>query len=789
MKEDPVLKTQNRVKYQTSKKGEEMKIDLKEQKRLPARILMTAMLLFLSPQSSSAGENQSYQLEPITVIATKTPKAPLDSPASVSVITEDEIKAFNSEHPFKPLVRTEGVWARQYRGLADYWARPVIRGQRALIQVDGVNWQDYGYYSNTGAIPMPDVERVDVVRGPFSSLYGTLAQTGVINYTTKIPQDTEIDASVTHGEGNSRFYSFRVADRPFGKGDGEAKPGSWFDNTLGNRFFYSLSYKSRTSDGYVTTPSYKNMSAPVSGAPDPDVPVVTGWGKDVDPQSGKTRYKIGHQGDNWYEDDGLFIKAGYEFSPDSRLWYSLNISEFEYGWKNGRSSLKDSSGKALYDGNAYIQDGGNTYAVSLNPFLFTSDPKTKESLVHTLHFDHSIPGLVDIVGLLSFNDKESETHYISKARNKVEDNYLAQADLAGTFHLLENRCLVTVGVQGVKEKAEVTDNNLADPFDKGSAISVNEKTSGENLTLGTFIQAEYSPMDCLTAYLGGRYDHWWGEDADYFNADGKSVKYPDVDDGAFSPKVSLVYRPLKNGCIRVSYGEAFTAPSLYYRTANYYWEGGGSISTASPNPDLKPTTNKSWEIGTEWEFLEKRVRFKATYFENDFEDLIVNKTKTSTLADGTQLIEKQRVNAEEAEVNGLEISVEALLPYNMMAGLSYAHNWSEYTKTEAKSKLGWEVDETPTDMFSLWLGYSGRILDAGINYRYCDSRYDDEKYKYGDTTYKADDSYSVVDAKVTVRPMDHLSLSLSVDNLFDETYYEYYKAPGRCYLATASVSF
>ena len=60
--------------------------------------------------------DDAFQLDTITVIATKTPKAPLDSPASVSVISEDEIDAFNSEHPFKPLFRTEGVYPRQYRG-------------------------------------------------------------------------------------------------------------------------------------------------------------------------------------------------------------------------------------------------------------------------------------------------------------------------------------------------------------------------------------------------------------------------------------------------------------------------------------------------------------------------------------------------------------------------------------------------------------------------------------------------------------------------------------------------
>ncbi|MCI5191058.1 MAG: Plug domain-containing protein, partial [Candidatus Electrothrix sp. AS4_5] len=40
-----------------------------------------------------------------------------------------------------------------------------IRGRRALMQVDGMNWYDYGYYVDTAAVPMADLEKVDVVRG------------------------------------------------------------------------------------------------------------------------------------------------------------------------------------------------------------------------------------------------------------------------------------------------------------------------------------------------------------------------------------------------------------------------------------------------------------------------------------------------------------------------------------------------------------------------------------------------------------------------------------------------
>ncbi len=730
------------------------------------------ILLFFSGFAIAEDEakEQTSELEPMTVIATKTPKTTLDAPGSVSVITDEEIQSFISEHPYKALSRTEGVWPRAYRGLADFWSRPVMRGHRALVQVDGINWYDYGYYVHTGSIPMPDVERIDVVRGPFSALYGTLAQTAVINYTTAIPVGTEIDASASYGDWDSRFYSFRFADRPFADG-----------------FFYSFSFKSRTSDGYETTPSYKNLS-PVADSVDPSIQVVTGWEKDINPSDGKERYKIGHQGDNWYEDYGAFFKTGYEFSYDTKLWYSLNISEFEYGWRDGRSSLKDASGKTLYEGDAYVQDSGKTYALTLDPFNFTSDPKTKESIAHTLHFSHSVPDRFDITAVFGFNDKESATHYVGSSRHKVEDDYLAQADMTATFHFLNNKSLITFGFSGVQEEATVTDNNLSDPYDKDSTISVKEETSGENRTFGTFIQAEYSPTDYLTAYLGGRYDHWWGSDATYSNIDGEYIEYEDTDDGKFSPKISLVYRPAENGSVRASYGEAFTAPSLYYRTSVYYWEGGGTISVANPNPDLAPTTNQSWEIGTEWEFLERRIRFKTTYFENYFEDLIVNEDKTTTLEDGTILKERKRVNAEEAEVKGIETAVEAILPYNFKGGVFYAHNWSEYTKTQNASKKGWEVDETPTDMWSVWLGYYGKYLEAAVNYRYCDRIYDDEKNK-AEETYGADDDYHLVDAKVTFKPADHVSVSLGVDNLFDEEYYEYYRGPGRYWLGTLSVSF
>ena len=730
---------------------------------------------------------EAFQLAPITVIATKTPKAPLDSPASVSVVSEDEIKAFNSEHPFKPLSRTEGIYPRQYRGLADYWSRPMIRGNKALVMVDGLNWYDFGQYYHTGAIPMKDIERIEVVRGPFSALYGTLAQTGVINYVTKIPYDMEAEGSFSYGEDNTQYYSARVADRPFATPD-DAGDLSWAEKTLGDQFFFSMSFKYRTTDGYETNPYYKSLSSPVSGALDPSIPVATNVAKDIDPKSGNTRYVLGTNGDNWYDDYGAFLKTGYEFSDTSKIWYSFNISQFEYGWSGGKSCLTDADGNRITSGDVYIQDGSDYYQTSLSDTTFSVNAYQKESNVHTLHYDYAVPDKLDVNALVGYYDKETQIHKISSSQAQVQDNDLLQADLSATVYLMDTRFLLTVGTQGVKETA--TDNiyTLSSATDVESRTSTVSENSGESLTWGTFVQAEYTPIESTTLYLGGRYDHWWATDTEYTDTSGNPTVNEDTDDGQFSPKASVVFRLMQNGILRASFGEAFTAPSLSQRISPYSYTMGGETTYGTGNPDLKPFTNTSWELGTEWELLDKQLRVKATYFENDYDDIIARIYRDEVIDGATQSVRKYN-NVGKAEVNGIEAAVEAILPYNLKGGIHYTHNWSEYYDTDpAYGREGWEVEEVPSNIFNFWMGYFTDFLDASVSMRYSDSVWDDQRDPYASDAFNDYTDSFVVDAQVTIKPSQKVSLSLSVDNLLDEEYYEYYRMPGRTVLGTINLS-
>lgn len=125
--------------------------------------------------------------------ASRALEAVSDAPASVTIVTEEEIRAFGFETLYEALGGVRGLFQsddRTYQLLGFRgFARPGDYGSRVLVTVDGhaVNDDQVG----AGAVgserwtDLLDVERIEVVRGPGSALYGTNAFFGVINVVTR----------------------------------------------------------------------------------------------------------------------------------------------------------------------------------------------------------------------------------------------------------------------------------------------------------------------------------------------------------------------------------------------------------------------------------------------------------------------------------------------------------------------------------------------------------------------------------------------------------------------------
>lgn len=135
---------------------------------------------------------QSFALEQIVVTATRTEKAVKDTPANVQVITAKELKDGAYHSVFEAVKNLSQANNHTYmEDGGDYGSmisRVRMRGidEATLVMIDG-NPSNFNGYSTLNTIPMDQIEKIEVVKGANSVLYGPQAMGGVINIITKRP--------------------------------------------------------------------------------------------------------------------------------------------------------------------------------------------------------------------------------------------------------------------------------------------------------------------------------------------------------------------------------------------------------------------------------------------------------------------------------------------------------------------------------------------------------------------------------------------------------------------------
>lgn len=156
--------------------------------------VLTIVTAYAAP-SASAEETtdestQTYETDAIVITASRSETTISDVPADVTLISGEQIERGNYTSVSDAL-KGANINVVQ-KGFAAY---PVINGDsRVLVMVDGkkVNWDHLMVSGDSNAvdvdqIPIGNVERIEIVRGPNSSLYGERAVSGVINIITKRP--------------------------------------------------------------------------------------------------------------------------------------------------------------------------------------------------------------------------------------------------------------------------------------------------------------------------------------------------------------------------------------------------------------------------------------------------------------------------------------------------------------------------------------------------------------------------------------------------------------------------
>ncbi len=146
-------------------------------------------IFFLEAINCHAQENKpdQYQLEPIVVTATRIPEPEKNVPAVVDVITRNEIEQTPGHDLTEILKKHSTIDVIQYpgelSGIGIRGFRPEFSGitKHSLLLIDG---RPAGA-TNLSTITLGNIERIEVLKGPASSLYGAEAMGGVVNVITR----------------------------------------------------------------------------------------------------------------------------------------------------------------------------------------------------------------------------------------------------------------------------------------------------------------------------------------------------------------------------------------------------------------------------------------------------------------------------------------------------------------------------------------------------------------------------------------------------------------------------
>ena len=195
---------------------------------------------------------------PPTVTGSKVPVFATEVPQSLSILGEDDLKRFNADRVSETLRYTAGVTSDVFGDDNDYdWLR--VRGFQAdqtgifLDNAQNLAFAFGSFYTDPYAL-----ERIEVLRGPSSALYGGSNPGGILNYVSKRPGDRVREVVLGLDDAPAGSVAFDYGD-PLGDGQayrvvGRFKGGDMYDDfNSGLRGTLAPSYKFTTTSGTEVT--------------------------------------------------------------------------------------------------------------------------------------------------------------------------------------------------------------------------------------------------------------------------------------------------------------------------------------------------------------------------------------------------------------------------------------------------------------------------------------------------------------------------------------------------------
>lgn len=299
---------------------------------------LLSVLAGLTGREASADENPAtWRSGEIIVTATRTPNPVSKLPVAVEVITREQIDESGALNLLDVLSEAEDVNALEpVNGRIGVARLRGLDSRLTLVLIDGYRVQaGFQGYADLREIPAGMIQRIEIIRGAGSALYGSDAVGGVINIITRQPSGT------LHGGGTISGGESREGDA------GTIQSDLWVSGTYGKiGFAVAGSYYDR--DRYDRDPSdamtdgdnriIGSGSVSLTGDIRPGLRLTGGFVY-ADNQLDGIRTQTSGDFSRWVDSDRLMAHAGLELKTGAESTLSLQVSRTTYDWKSVMDNL------------------------------------------------------------------------------------------------------------------------------------------------------------------------------------------------------------------------------------------------------------------------------------------------------------------------------------------------------------------------------------------------------------------------------------------------------------------
>jgi len=768
---------------------------------------------------------QEKSLGVVTVTSGQPTSLPTQIPTTMEGITKEQIeKSINATDSEDALRYFPSLLVRK-RYIGDYnhavlssRASGTGNSARSAVYADGILLSNYlgngaSYAPRWGMVTPEEIERVDVMYGPFSAAYPGNSVGAIVDYVTRMPQTFE--AHVQLG-GSVQDFNIYQTKRDFAGSLGSASVGgrsgdwSWWLNgshlnSRGQPMVFA--WKARATAGVSTD--------------------ATG-GVDVAGTENQAGHVLGTSTQYHTVQDHSKLKLAYDVSPTMRASYTLGV------WQNdSRASadtyLSTSTGAPLYYASKVKVDG-NYYSMTGTEFLGSQD--NWEHLMHGLSLKTHTLGVWDWEAAASLYDfqqsisRAQATRVSNTTSNEAAYNQNGAKYYPASITDMDGTGWMTLALKGTWRPqgaagAHVVDFGYAQDVYKlrtlnsqlqlngGSWLSspqgnMTSDLGGQTGTQSLYAQDAWAFMPGWKAVLGVRAEFWkaangYNKKNNFSTVDLVTVTsttsegYATRQETYYSPKAALSFQATPQWVLKASSGRAVRMPTVSELYGSTTAAAAASDQTFMNEPGLKPERSKTTELSAEKDLGNGILRI--TLFTETVRDAIFSQVKIDSLNSSAST--KRVTNVGRMRTDGVEIY--AMGSDAWIKGLDLSGSLT-YANSRIKENAGFDYSSNTSTRFDTLNKFQPRVpmwrasglvlyrwdgkLSTSVGARYSGKQYSQlGNYDVNGFAYTGVSKYFTLDTRMHYQFDKQWSGAVGIDNLNNYKYWNFHLYPGRTLLA------